>query len=482
MQDKVVSRREFLKVAGIAGATVGLAGGLGGLAAACGSEETTTTTAAQATTTTAAPATTTTAAASSTTLTTSVEAGRAIKLGSVQPITGMFAVLAQAEEWAKGVVSEVFKDGLLCGDGKVHPIQIELRDAQSDAARASQVAGDLILNDKVDLLLGGGSPSICNPAADQAETNGCPFLGQNNPWTAFTFGRGNDGKTPFKWTYLHSLGAEQMHMCLAEAFAKIPTNKKIAFLTMNDDDGKAHVQSGVPVYQAFGYEVTSPGLFTPGTEDFTDQIAQFKKAGCDILTGACGTPDFTNFWKQSLQQGFHPAVPGITLAIGFPKAIEALGDAGTNLFGEGGWHRKWPFTDWITGLTCDQLADKFETDTGMQWQPAIGAGMDRYEMALDVFKRCTNVDDKAAVMDAIKVMKLECIGGPVDFTAPLDANPFAPDSFRPHPNVYKGCVGAHQWVKATGGKWKFEPVIVSALTFPKDSAKPEVVAALPYKY
>ena len=33
---KEISRREFLKVAGVAGATVGLAGGLGGVIAACG--------------------------------------------------------------------------------------------------------------------------------------------------------------------------------------------------------------------------------------------------------------------------------------------------------------------------------------------------------------------------------------------------------------------------------------------------------------
>ena len=480
MQDKSVSRREFLKIAGIAGATVGLGAGMGGLLAACGEEETTTTAAPETTTTTAAPETTTTTVAPTTTVSAGPEAGREIKIGLVQPITGMFAVLAAADEWGKTLVEAAFKDGLVCGDGKNHPITILLRDAQSDAARASQVAGDLIMNDKVDILLAGGSPSICNPAADQAEALQCPFLGQNNPWTAFVFGRGNDGKTPFKWTYLHSLGAEQMHMCLAEAFAKIPTNKKIAFLTMNDDDGKAHLQSGVPVYQGFGYEVTSPGLFTPGTEDFTDQIAQFKKAGCDILTGACGTPDFTNFWKQSLQQGFNPTVPGITLAIGFPKALEALGDAGLNLMGEGGWNRTWPFTDWITGMTCGQLSDQYEKDTGQQWVPAIGSTMDRYEMAFDALKRCPDVDDKAAIIEAFKTMKLECVGGPVDFTAPLDADPFAVDSFRPHPNVVKGCVAAHQWVKGT--KWPFEPATVSALCFPADSAKPPVVEPVPYFY
>ncbi len=61
LNGKSVSRREFLKIAGVAGAAVGAGAGLGGLLAACGAEETTTTTAGP--TTTAAPATTTTTAA-----------------------------------------------------------------------------------------------------------------------------------------------------------------------------------------------------------------------------------------------------------------------------------------------------------------------------------------------------------------------------------------------------------------------------------
>ena len=50
LEKKSLSRREFLKVAGIAGATIGVGAGLGGALAACGGGTTTTT--AGATTTT----------------------------------------------------------------------------------------------------------------------------------------------------------------------------------------------------------------------------------------------------------------------------------------------------------------------------------------------------------------------------------------------------------------------------------------------
>ncbi len=54
LSGKAVSRREFLKIAGVAGATVGVGAGLGGLIAACGGSTTTTTTGAATTQSTTA--------------------------------------------------------------------------------------------------------------------------------------------------------------------------------------------------------------------------------------------------------------------------------------------------------------------------------------------------------------------------------------------------------------------------------------------
>src|SRR5665647_2196947 len=79
-----VSRREFLRIAGLVGATVGMGAGLGGLIAACGkTEETTTTTTGAATTTTGAPQSTTTTAGVTTTVAAGPKAGRELKIGFV---------------------------------------------------------------------------------------------------------------------------------------------------------------------------------------------------------------------------------------------------------------------------------------------------------------------------------------------------------------------------------------------------------------
>ena len=169
--DKSVSRRDFLKIAGVAGAAVGLGAGLGGLVAACGgtTEETTTTTA-------AAGATTTTAAAgATTTVSAEAESGDEIKCGYVLPVTGSMAAFGAAASWEIDYFNKnIWKDGIVLGDNKKHKITTILQDMQSDSNRAAQVAGDLILNSGVVLM--GASASAANvvPVRDQAEALGCP--------------------------------------------------------------------------------------------------------------------------------------------------------------------------------------------------------------------------------------------------------------------------------------------------------------------
>ncbi|MCL4371253.1 MAG: ABC transporter substrate-binding protein [Chloroflexi bacterium] len=459
MDRNALSRREFLKIAGITAAGMGLAGGLTGTLSGCGEEAGPTTTGGS--TATTAGETTSTTAASSTTVSASAEAGREIKLGVVTPQTGPLAVFGIADKWSAELTNKTVANGLVLGDGKKHPVTTVSRDTQSDSNRAAQVAGDLITNEKVDILLAAGAPDTVNPAADQAEALGTPFLSVFDPWSAFVFGRGGSFDKPFKWTYGHLLGLEQVCASMVDLFEKTPTNKKVAFLAMNNADGQAWLdsQTGAPPFlEAAGYTIVAPGLFTPGSEDFTAQISQFKKEGCEVLTGASTTPDFTNFWKQSLQQGFKPPVASQALALGFPQAAEAIGPTVYGLIGpDGSWHRTFPFTDSLTGMTCEQLAGDYEAATNSEYTGAIG-GHAKMSWAIDVLGRTKNLDDKEAILDAIKTTKLETILGPIDMTQPVDQNPLDPLGTRPHPNVTKPVITGQQWVK--GNKWPYEVVVV----------------------
>jgi branched-chain amino acid transport system substrate-binding protein len=465
MEDKTVSRRDFLKIAGVAGATIGLGAGLGGVVAACGgTEETSTTATAQATTSTSAASATTagSVAESTTTVSAGPEAGRDIILGLVSPKTGPLALFAKADDWWVDYAMNAVPDGIIGGDGKKHLIQIKRADSQSDSNRAAQVAGDLVTNDKVDLMMASGSPDTANPVADQCEALGCPSIANFVPWQPFYFGRGATPDTPFKWTYAHALGLEGIVSNFIAMWDQVSTNKKVGFIFANDADGQAwtDMNTGLPpAVQAAGYTYVLPDLYPVPTEDYTKYISEFKKNGCEICCGTITTPDFTNFWQQSVQQGYNPKVLTIGKALLFPQTLEAIGPIAYNATVECVWHPTWPFKDSITGKTCQELADDYTAKTGEEWTAPIGQ-YGKFEWAVDVFKRVTNLDDKEDIIKQVSTTKLDTCLGPMDFTAPVDMT-----TRHPVPNVYTPPTGGAQWVK--GATYPFEPVVVSNALAPE---------------
>jgi branched-chain amino acid transport system substrate-binding protein len=443
--ERGVSRREFLKVAGVAGASIGVAGGLGGLVAACGGTA--------GTTTTAAPASSTTTAAS-------VEAGRPIKLGLVYPKTGALASFAKPDEWIVQTFKKDVKDGVVCGDGKLHTFDVLLEDSQSSVSRASQVAGDMILNSKVDMLLASSSPDNANPVADQAEANGVPMLATFVPWQPFYNRGGKPPAQPYTWTWMYHFGLEDAAQVRMALWAQLQTNKKVGLLFPNDADGSAWANEKTgftPKVIAAGYAVTQPGLHDTTAEDFTQQISAFKGNGCEICSGIETPPLFTNFWKQAVQQLYHPTICTMGKALLFHETLIALGDSGIGLSDEVVWHPTFPYKSSLSGLTAQQFADLYTSETGNGWTEPLGQ-YGKYEWAVDIYTRMTDIEDKSQFPKVVAATKLNTIQGLVDFTLPVD-----PKSAHPVPNVFKIRIAAGQWVKsAAGAKWPYDLVLCAA--------------------
>jgi branched-chain amino acid transport system substrate-binding protein len=462
-QAHTVSRRQFLKIAGVTGATIGAAGGLGGLVAACGSEETTTTTAAAATTTTegvtttAGPATTA-GAETTTTVAASVEMGREIKIGAVSPITGALASFGGPDKWIVSYVQKAVGDGVVCGDGKKHPLTIIQLDTQSSPNRAGEVTQDLIFNEKVDMMVASSSPDTVNPAADQCEANGIPFLANFVPWQPFYFGRGATPDTPFTWTYMYHFGVEDAAECRLGMWDQLQTNKTVGYLFPNDADGQAwsNPTTGLePILVKGGYTTGSkPEMYQPPSEDFTSQISDYKKNACEICTGLQTPPDFTTFWQQCAQQGYQPKILSMSKALLFSQTIEAVGDIGIGTSDHMVWHPKFPYTSYLTGQTCQEYADQWTAESGNQWTQPLGQ-LGKYEWAVDVLKRTPNIDDKQSYLEPIKTTKFAGINGPVDFNLPVQSG-----TVRPVPNVYKIKIAGGQWDKAEAGSpYKYDMYI-----------------------
>ncbi|MBN1629723.1 MAG: ABC transporter substrate-binding protein, partial [Thermoleophilia bacterium] len=267
-----VSRREFLKLAGLLGASAVAAGGLGGLLAACGDDE-------EATATTAAPVTT-----AGPTTTAGADMGREVKIGFVTPITGGIAAMGMADQFCVDQWVKAIGDGLVCGDGKKHPIKFEVLDSQSDSMRASQVAGDLIQNVKVDIIMAAATPDTVNPVADTAESMGTPCITCDTPTESYYFGRGATPEKPFKWTYHAFWGMQQIQNVSLSLWDQIATNKVVGALWPNNVDGNAYRDSYPPFMDKNGYTLVDGGMYQEPNEDWTAMISEFKKAGAEIFT------------------------------------------------------------------------------------------------------------------------------------------------------------------------------------------------------
>ena len=372
-----------------------------------------------------------------------------IKIGYVSPQTGPLAPFGEADKWVIDQMKVAFKDGLMIG-GKKYDVQIILKDSQSSPNRAGEVASDLVLKDKVALMLTAGTPETANPVCDVCELNEVPCISSVVPWQPWFFGRKGDPAKGFNYTYHLFWGLEDVIANFTNGWKSVATNKKVGGLFPNDGDGNAwgDKELGFPKpLAAMGYTLTDPGRFQNGTQDFSAQIAAFKKDGVEIVTGVVIPPDAKTFLTQAAQQGFKPKVITLGKALLFPGAIEALGEQGYGLSTEVWWSPSHPFTSSLTKQSAKALADAYEASTKKQWTQPIGFAHALFEVAADALKRSKGVGAKD-VRDAVVATNLNTVVGPVKWGG---AGPFK--------NVSKTPLVLGQWNKGT--KYKVELSIVN---------------------
>ncbi|WP_298918926.1 ABC transporter substrate-binding protein [uncultured Roseobacter sp.] len=340
-----------------------------------------------------------------------------IKVGHVSPRTGPLAGFAEADDYVLEAINQAFAAGLE-NNGKTYTVEIISKDSQSNPNRAAEVAADLILGDEVDLIVAASTPDTVNPVSDQAEINEVPCITTDCPWQPYFFGRNGVPGEGFENTYHFFWGLEDVIGAFLDMWGKSGVAKNIGGLFPNDADGNAwgDAELGLPKpLAAAGYNLVDPGRFQPLSDDFSNQIAAFKSAGCEIVTGNMIPPDFATFWAQSAQQGFTPKVVTIGKALLFPSVIEALGTRGDGLTSEVWWSPNHPFSSSLTGATSKDLADGYTAASGRPWTQPIGFKHALFEVVADVIKRAEDLDDPAAIVSAIASTDLDTITGNVNW-------------------------------------------------------------------
>jgi len=360
---------------------------------------------------------------------------KTLKIGLVSPRTGPIAGFAEADDYILQGVGETLSAGVQ-NNGSTWNIEIITRDSQSNPNRAAEVAADLILGEEVDILLAAATPDTTNPVADQAEINDVPCITTDAPWQPYFFGRGGNPAEGFRSTYHFFWGLEDVIGVFLDIWGQSGAAKVVGGLFPNDADGNAWGDAALglpPALAAAGYTLIDPGRYQPMSDDFSNQIAAFRDAGCEIVTGVMIPPDFATFWAQAAQQGFAPKVATVGKAILFPSVVEALGGRGDGLTSEVWWSPHHPFTSSLTGASAADLANGYTAATGRPWTQPIGFKHALFEVAADVIRRAADLDDPEAITAAIAATNLDTIVGNVNW------------STGPVPNVSKTPLVGGQW-------------------------------------
>lgn len=374
---------------------------------------------------------------------------RKIKIGFVTPLTGPLAPFGEADKFVIDGMREVFKSGIAIGD-KIHPVEIIVKNSESNPNKAGDAASTLILRDKVDLMLVAATVETINPVADQCELNGVPCISTVSPWQPWFFGRGAKPESGFEWTYHFFWGLEDVITVFLDMWNSAPTNKAVGGLFPNDADGNAwgDAKFGLPPALAKeGFKLTDPGRYQVLNSDFSAQIAAFKQNGCEIVTGNMIPPDVKTFWTQARQQGFNPKIVSVGKGLLFPSAVEAMGELAEGMSTEVWWSPNHPFKSSLTGATAAQFAESYESATKKQWTQPLGFSHALFEVAADVLRRTKNIDNPEEIRNAIASTAADTIVGRVEWgTGPVK-------------NVAKTPLVGGQWVK--GKKFKYDLLVVS---------------------
>lgn len=376
------------------------------------------------------------------------EAAKTLKIGYITTLSGIRANFGEADNWSLERIRAALKDGLTIG-GTKYKVDIVVRDTQSDPNRGPTLASELVLREKVDLLLVQDSDAAL-PAGQLCDVNGVPMISTMGPWQAIVFGRGSTPDKGFPYSFHFFWGADDVLKNFFGMWDGLKVPRTVGTMYIDNAPGKAFADpvTGIPGgAKQRGYKEVNSGFFKIATDDFSNQVSTFKAGNASIVSGFAYANHFATFWKQAQQANYRPEVVTMAAAFLFPSGVESLGAAGNGMSTEVWWTPAFPYKSSITGQTAKALAADWEKSTGKQWTQPIGYGHALFEVGIAALKATPNPKDKKALRDSIANLQMETVVGPVNFKGSAIKSV-----------AVTNLVGG-QWRKTKGGKFPYELLI-----------------------
>ena len=384
-----------------------------------------------------------------------------ILIGHPNPSTGPLAGFGEASPWADNkAIKAINKQGgiFIKEYGKKVPVKLKMLDTESNPTKAAELASKLILKDKVDLMIALHTPDTVNPVDAICERYEMPCLSLDAPVDAWLTGG------PYKWSFHAFWTVGTMGRLFLDMWEETAgkTNKVVGVLWPNDPDGVTFSSIFPDIWEKKGYRIVDPGRFPYFNKDFSSFINLFKKEKVEIINGCPIPPDWVTAWKQFHQQGFVPKIATIAKACLFPADVGALGGNLPNgITTEVWWSPYHPFKSSLSGESAKDLCDAWTKETSKQWTQPIGFKYAAFEILANVLKRAQTLD-KEKIRQTIAATDMQTIVGPIKYNKK---------------NYSETPLVGGQWVK--GKKWPWELEIIYNKNHPGVTKTAKMMFPLP---
>lgn len=250
-----------------------------------------------------------------------VQAADPIRIGSILSVTGPAAFLG--EDMKAGM--EIAVDEINAAGG-INGRKVEwiFYDAESQTQKALSATRRLLGQDKVDIIVGGGSMSgIALGMAPMAEQAGVPFISTEGAMGIVT------PVAERQWTFKSTVDDDAVLDRVFDYFAKKGITK-VALLADSSGFGQSAVEQMKLLAPKRKLEAVYES-FNPSDTDMTAQLTRIRDSGAQAIIGWTVTPAGVVFLKQAQQLGLGDRTLVHSYGFVSQRYMQLAGDAAKDL-------------------------------------------------------------------------------------------------------------------------------------------------------
>lgn len=297
--------------------------------------------------------------------------------------------------------------GIPIGNDK-YKVSIVYYDDESDANTAVKLVEKLIVEDKVNLLLGPYSSAVTLPASAVSEKYQVPMVIAHGAATAL-FERG------YKYLFATLTTIDQYFGNIVQMASELsPRPQTVALITEDSLAPQLSVTAAAKRAADLGLEVVYRDSYPTGSKDWSTMLAAVRSKNPDMVLAAGYTGDMIPLARQAKEMGVQPKLFGFMLGPTLPGFKEALGADSNYLLEPVQWSKTMGWKDQVFGWSSQDYARMFKEEFGYEpdyHPPQSSAALMVYYHALG---KAGGLDPQK-VRDAIAATDIMTFYGPVRF-------------------------------------------------------------------